>query len=129
MQAVESKHVGDVLLSVITQPTLRDTPVIEQCQTDLDRACLEAAADKKMILSFRNVKFMSSEMIRVVVKLHSRCKRDKLDLRLCNIAPDIMQVFQITNLTKLLTIVSDETAAMKSFNKTSLLDKIWPFKK
>jgi anti-sigma B factor antagonist len=129
MQAVESQHVGDVLLAVITQPTLRDTPIIEKCQTELDKVCMEAAADKKLVLSFRNVKFMSSEMIRVVVKLHNRCKRDKLDLKLCNIAPDIMQVFQITNLNKLLTILPDETAAMKSFNKTGLLDKIWPFKK
>ncbi len=54
-------------------------------------------------------------MIGQIVQLHKQCKNDKVKLKLCNISPDIKEVFRITGLTKLLEIYDDGAAALAAF--------------
>jgi anti-sigma B factor antagonist len=115
MNVVESAMSEDVLVVAFIQTTLRDTPVISAAKEQLEKQRGEAKTERKMLLSFRNVKFMSSEMIGVIVTLFKKCKEDKIDLKLSNVSADIMQVFKITNLHKLLQIYDDESKAMAAF--------------
>ena len=76
---------------------------------------LEAAASRKLLINFQRVEFMSSMMIGHIVRLNKQCKTDKTRLKLCNIAPEILEVFTITKLNKILDICEDEAKAIESF--------------
>jgi anti-anti-sigma factor len=54
------------------------------------------------------------------MRLHKQCKQDKIKLKLCNISPNILEVFQITGLTKLLEIYPDGVRAIEAFGPPAL---------
>jgi len=74
-------------------------------------------AEDKILLDFRAVQFMSSSALGVLLRFYKRCKEVKVRLKLCNIAPDILQVFKITNLTKVFEIHKTPEDALKAFAK------------
>ena len=117
MAAVKTTQSGDVLVVYFEETKFLDTDTIERVGKELLQVTIGAASDKKMVLSFRNVRFMSSSMINKIIGLHKLCKKDKIDLRLCSMSDDILQVFKITRLDRLLNIQKDEETAIKSFDK------------
>ena len=58
---------------------------------------------------------MSSAMIGKIVALHKSCKKEKISLKLSNIHSDIMEIFTLMNLQKLLAIYGDESEAIQAF--------------
>ena len=117
MATINTTQSGDVLVVYFEESKFLDTGVIDAVGKELIESTTGAAHDKKMVLSFRNVRFMSSSMINKILALHKHCKKDKIELRLCSMSDDIFQVFKITRLDRLLNIQKDEEAAIKSLNK------------
>lgn len=72
---------------------------------------------KKVILNFQNVGFMSSAMIGKLVLFGKNCKTADIDLRLCNINPNVLEVFNLMKLGKVFKIDGDEEGAIKGFSK------------
>lgn len=105
----------DVVVVSFTEVKILDQLAIDQVREDFKDLTLQAASGRKLLLDFSRVQFMSSSMIGQIVQLHKQCKRDKVELKLCNIRPDIMEVFKITGLTKLLDIHKDTAAALEAF--------------
>lgn len=93
-----------------------DEAVLEKVGHDLIDM-LNQTTEERVILDFRNVKFMSSSMLGKLVQVHKKCGEFKVKLKLCSISPDILQVFKITKLDKLFEIESDEPSARKAFMK------------
>ena len=108
---------GEVLIVHFQAGTLTDQNVIEQIGSELSDVALEASGNRKLLVNFQGVKFMSSAMLGKLLPLHKRCKNDKIKLKMCNIAPNLMEVFKITNLTKLFDICGSEADAVASFEK------------
>jgi hypothetical protein len=61
------------------------------------------APSKKLVLNFKGVQFMSSAMIGKLVLLNKKAKADEIHLKLCDISPNVLEVFKITRLNKVLT--------------------------
>ena len=93
---------------------LPDETKLEQLGGELIKQ-LNNTTEERVILDFRNVKFMSSSMLGKLVQLQKKCKEFKVHLKLSAISPDIRQVFKITKLDKLFEIEDDEAAARKAF--------------
>lgn len=108
---------GEVLVVYFQQGTITDQAMIDQIGKEFNDAALEAAGNKKLLLNFQGVKFMSSAMLGKLLPLHKRCKNDKITLKFCNISPNLLEVFKITNLTKLFDISNTEADAVASFGK------------
>ncbi|MDY7011582.1 MAG: STAS domain-containing protein [Planctomycetota bacterium] len=53
---------------------------------------------QRMIVDMTGVSFMDSSGVASLVKLLSRVRRDKVDLRLAGLAPRVRSVFEITRL-------------------------------
>ena len=70
---------------------------------------------RKILLNFGNVEFLSS-VARWASSSRStaRCRRSG-KLILCGISKEIKEVFEITKLDKLFTIVQEEQAALQAF--------------
>ena len=72
---------------------------------------------KKVVLNIQNVGFMSSAMIGKLVLFGKNCKASGKDLRLCNINPNVQEVFNLMQLGKVFKMDKDEESAIKGFSK------------
>ena len=78
---------------------------------------LGKSEEERVVLNFRNVEFMSSAMLGMLVSFNKRCKEFKVKLKLCGIVPEIREVFKITRLDKLFDIQSDVETALSAFGR------------
>ncbi len=108
---------GEVVVASLQPGSLVDQVMIEQIGKELLEAALEASGNRKLLVNFRGVKFMSSSMLGQLMPLYKRCKADKVKLKFCNISPNLMEVFQITKLNKLFDICGTEAEAVAGFDK------------
>jgi anti-anti-sigma factor len=115
----------DVVMVTFNNVKILDESVIRQIGGEFDKLTTEAAAERKLLLNFDRVTFMSSAMIGQIMKLYKQSKADGIALKLCSIEPTIMEVFKITRLDKLLDIRKTEADALASFGppKKSWLGK------
>jgi len=113
---VHSASEGEVLTILLTDPKILDAPTIEQIYRDIV-AILERTEQPKVLLDFKPVKFMSSSALGMLIRVNKKCQEFKVNLKLCNIEPDIKQVFKITGLDKLFTIYKTAEEAHAAFAK------------
>jgi hypothetical protein len=59
--------------------------------------------------------------VETLFRVHKKCKEYKISLKLCNIAPEIRQVFKITGIDKILDLHDDAAQAMEGFQKSGSL--------
>ncbi|MBX3411173.1 MAG: STAS domain-containing protein [Pirellulales bacterium] len=125
MESLTIQDRGDVVLVTFAQRRILDEGAIRAIGKEFEKLTLEAAADRKLLVSFRGVDFMSSAMIGQVVMLHKKCKADNIKLKLCDICPQVLEVFTITKLNKLLDIQKDEATALAAFSGATEKKKGW----
>jgi anti-sigma B factor antagonist len=105
----------DVVVVTFNQAQILDEGIIRQIGAEFSDLTTQASAEKKLLLNFGGVTFMSSAMLGQIMKLSKQAKTDKVDLKLSDITSNIMEVFKITNLTKVLSIYKTEAEALKAF--------------
>jgi anti-sigma B factor antagonist len=112
-----SSYSKDGILTVVFDDArILDEAKLEELGRELTEM-LNKTTEERVILDFRNVKFMSSSMLGKLVQTHKKAGEFKVKLKLCSIDPEIRQVFKITKLDKLFEIEADEEAARKAFMK------------
>ncbi len=93
----------------VTLVTFTDENILEEQQIRrLERALLPVVRQneqKRLVLNFQNVKFMSSSFLGLLVKIHKRVIEMDGRLQLFNLDPKIHKVFEITQLVKIFDIV------------------------
>jgi anti-anti-sigma factor len=105
---------GGVMVASITHAAMLDSVSIESTGEALYRLVDERNC-RKVIIDFADVKFLSSQAIGVVITMHNKIKAAKGELALCGVRAEILTVFKLTGLTKVLTFFPDDSAALKKF--------------
>ena len=82
---------------------------------------LDKTDESCALLHFGRVTFMSSSALGMLIRITKKCKQYKIDLKLCNIAPDIREVFKITGLEKVFDIQKDVPKALEALKKSGNL--------
>jgi anti-anti-sigma factor len=112
-----SSYTKDGILTVVFD----DARILDETKLDeLGRELTEMlnkTSEERVILDFRNVKFMSSSMLSKLVALNRKAGEFKVKLKLCSIDSEIRQVFKITKLDKVFDIETDEASARAAFMK------------
>jgi anti-sigma B factor antagonist len=108
---------GEILTVHFTHAKILEETVIQQISAGL-LALIDKSNEKNILLDFSTVGFMSSSALGALIKVNKKCKEFKINLKLCNIHADIMQVFKITRLDKVLAIYPDTESAYEAFKKT-----------
>jgi len=89
--------------------TLNEERIVEPAQiASLSDAILPVAEDlgeRKLVLNFGNVQFMSSAVLGLVIRIHKKVAEQGGRLEIWNLEPKLRQVFEITRLTEILDIV------------------------
>jgi len=74
---------------------------------------------RKIILDFSRVQFLASAAIGLVMNLHRKTTAVKGTLVLCGLRKELMKVFEIMKLTKVLQFAANEGDALKVFGYTA----------
>lgn len=77
---------------------------------------IEQAERINLILDFCNVRFLSSAVLGLLIRVSKRIYESGGKLRLCNINPKINEVFKITRLTKVFDIYKDIESATETLS-------------
>jgi anti-sigma B factor antagonist len=78
-------------------------------------ALVEAKDRPKILLDFGKVDHLSSAALGMLINVNNRVKQQSGQLRLVNIKPQIMEVFEITKLNKLFRILPTKAEALVSY--------------
>ena len=111
---------GEIHIISIDEVRLVDGAALDQCYREIVEV-LDKTDESCVLLHFGRVTFMSSAALGMLIRLTKRCKEYKIALKLCDIAPDIRQVFKITGLEKIFDIRKDVAQAMEAFKKSDRL--------
>ncbi len=96
----------------VTIVTFEEENILEDQQIrKLERALMPVIREnqqKRLVLNFAKVRFMSSAFLGLLVKIHKRTLDAGGHLQLYNLDPKIQKVFEITQLVKVFDIVRSE---------------------
>ena len=107
---VEVSEVGDVTVVHFVDRKILDEANIQELGQELF-GLVESDGREKLLLNFTSVDFLSSAALGKLITLDKKVKANKL----CNIRPEIYEVFAITRLNKLFDIRDDEADALAAF--------------
>ncbi len=116
MAIVKTVLKGEIRIISIDEVRLVDGVALDQCYREIMEV-LDKSDENCALLHFGRVTFMSSSALGMLIRISKKCKQYKIDLKLCNIAPDIREVFKITGLEKVFDIQKDVPQAMQAFKK------------
>jgi anti-sigma B factor antagonist len=111
---LEISEVGGVTVIRFVDRKILDEANIQELGRELF-ALVEEDNRKSLLLNFVNVEFLSSAALGKLITLDKKVKAHGGKLKLCNIRPEIYEVFAITKLNKLFDIREDEAAGLDSF--------------
>jgi anti-sigma B factor antagonist len=111
---LEVSEVGGVTVIRFVDRKILDEANIQELGKELF-ALVEEDNRKSLLLNFANVEFLSSAALGKLITLDKKVKAHGGTLKLCNIRPEIYEVFAITKLNKLFDIKEDEAAGLDSF--------------
>jgi anti-sigma B factor antagonist len=108
-------RIQGVVIVTFQTAAIREMAAIEAIGKDL-YALVEEQAQRKIILDFRAVTLLSSQMLGVLVLLQKKAKQIKGRVVLCGLRPDLFKVFQITKLDKILEFAPDEGEGLRKLD-------------
>ncbi|MHC4666580.1 MAG: STAS domain-containing protein [Planctomycetota bacterium] len=107
---VNVEYLGSATVITLADEKILEAEDIRVLQESIT-AVIEQAEQINLILDFRNVRFLSSAVLGLLIRISKRTYESGGQLRLCNINPKIHEIFKITRLTKIFDIYRDlETA-------------------
>jgi anti-sigma B factor antagonist len=111
---LEVEDIGDV-----TVVNFKDRKILDEQNINIIGeqlfSLVDEAGRRKILLNFGNVEYLSSAALSKLIILNKKIQSVKGRLVLCNILPDIQEVFKITHLDKMFTIHNEEQAALQAF--------------
>ena len=111
---LDIEEVGDVTVAKFIDKKILDEGNIQIIGNHLF-ALVEEDLRQKIVLDFSNVEYLSSAALGKLITMDKKVKGHKGKLRLCNIRPDIYEVFAITKLNKLFDMKDTLEAALQGF--------------
>jgi anti-sigma B factor antagonist len=111
---LEVEDIGDVTVVNFTDRKILDEQNIQVIGEQLF-SLVDEAGRRKLLLNFGNVEYLSSAALAKLITLNKKLQQANGRLILCNIDPQIREVFEITKLNKLFTIHDEEQAALQAF--------------
>jgi len=109
---ISVEYIGQATVLTVTDQKLLEEQAIGNLQDSI-MSVVEQGDDQNLIIDFRNVRFLSSAVLGLLIRVSKRVYERKGQLRLCNIDPKIQEIFRITRLTKVFDIYKDLDSALE----------------
>lgn len=111
---IDVSKVGDV-----TVVRFQDKKIVDEASTQELGAELFALVEhdnrRSIVLNFSNVEFLASAALGKLITLDRKVKGVKGRLKMSNIRPEVLELFQITKLNRVFDICAEEAEAISAF--------------
>jgi anti-sigma B factor antagonist len=114
LRRLETNDVDDVTVVHFRDQKIIEDLGIQELGQELFHL-VEEEDRQKLVLNFSSVDFLSSAALGKLITLDKKIKARGGALKLCNIRPEIYEVFAITRLNRLFDIREDEADALAAF--------------
>jgi len=114
---ISVKYAGSATVVSFTDEKILEERDIKELQESLMSGIESASGKMSLILDFGNVRFLSSAVLGLVIRVSRRIYEQEGQLRLCNINPKIYEIFKITRLTKTFDIHTDVESAAEDLSQ------------
>jgi len=111
---LEVEHIGDVTVVNFIDRKILDEQNIQIIGDQLF-SLVDQEGCRKVLLNFSNVEYLSSAALGKLITMNKKVQNAGGKLILCNIDPQIHEVFEITKLDKFFKIIKEEQAALQAF--------------
>jgi anti-sigma B factor antagonist len=111
---LEVEQIGDVTVVNFVDRKILDEQNIQIIGDQLF-SLVDNDGLRKLLLNFGNVEYLSSAALGKLITLNKKLQTAGGRLVLCNIDPQIFEVFEITRLDKFFNIQKEEQAALQAF--------------
>ena len=113
-QRIDVTKSGDVSVVKFHDRKILDEAAIQELGSELF-ALVEVDNRKTILLDFEGVEFLSSAALGKLITFDRKVKTSKGRLKMCGIAPGILEVFQVTKLNKVFDIRPTAVEALAAF--------------
>ena len=114
---ISVKYAGSATIVSFTDERILEEKDINELQESLMSVIESASGKISLILDFGNVRFLSSAVLGLLIRVSKRICEQEGQLRLCNINPKIYEIFKITRLTKTFDIYTDVESAAEDLSQ------------
>jgi anti-sigma B factor antagonist len=112
---ISVEYNDDATVVTFTDERILEERDIQDLQASM-MGVVEQAERLNLVLDFHNVRFLSSAVLGLLIRISKKVYEHDGQLRLCNISPRIYEVFKITRLTRIFDIHPDVKSAIASFS-------------
>lgn len=99
-----------VVVARFRDNSILDAVTVQRIGRDLHEL-IDRCPNSRLVLDFRDVRFFSSEALRLLLGLRNRVDKAGSKLALAGLRPDLERIFKLTALDKLFAFYSDADAA------------------
>jgi len=104
------------IVTFVDEKILEETDI--QALQESVMSVIEGSERINLILDFCNVRFLSSAVLGLLMRISKKVYEGEGQLRLCNISPRIYEIFKITRLTRIFDIYEDVKSAAEGLPTT-----------
>lgn len=105
---------GSVTIVRFKDKKILDEADIQQLGQELNEI-VSSGEHAKLLLNFENVDFLSSAALGKLISVKKKASVSGVDLALCSIKHELMEVFKLTNLDRVFDIFETQDGALASF--------------
>lgn len=110
---INVEYAENATITTFTSESILEEKDIQALRESI-MSVIEQAERINLILDFCNVRFLSSAVLGLLIRISKKIYERDGQLRLCNINPKIQEVFKITRLSKIFDIYKDTEDAVES---------------
>jgi len=108
---------GQVVIATLTDEKILDEEQLQSLEGSF-LPLIKQTPGIQLIISFENVKFLTSSVLGLLIRISKNVYEQDGTLRLCSIDPKIQDVFRITRLDKIFDIQPNVDDAMIGLKRT-----------
>jgi anti-anti-sigma factor len=105
------QRINKVAVVDFIDSAIMDIQQIQEISDELENL-VEQQNQKYILLDFTSVKFLSSQTLGMILKLHGKITEKKGWLGICGLRKDLYKIFRLTRLDKLFNFYENEQDAL-----------------
>ena len=114
---ISVEYTGNATIVTFTDQKILEEKDIQALQESIMSVVESTGGGLNLILDFCNVRFLSSAVLGLLIRISKRVYQHDGQLRLCNINQKIYEIFKITRLTKIFDIYKDLESATSDLSE------------
>jgi anti-sigma B factor antagonist len=113
---ISVEYAENATIVTFTDEKILEEKDVQTLQESIMSVIESASGGINLILDFCNVRFLSSAVLGLLIRISKKVYERDGQLKLCSINPKIYKIFKITRLTKIFDMYQDIESAVESLS-------------